>query len=448
MSTPLPSPSSAGSSPSLLDRLIKVFSSFALATTLLSLLLLVTYLGTLEQLEHGLYDSQLRYFESWWITSIDVACCLRAMHIPYKGAFSLPIIMPGGLLLMFLLAINMTLGGLIRLNKEAIWLLKLPLRVLTGKFSALSPAPRAVGVFIAHFSIVFMLLAGLLSLWFKWDGAVSLREGESSDEFNSFHDSVIQIEKLTPAPKDGKRTALLVDGSTFTDLTEGKGRTFTNEKLPFELMVMNYMEHCEPRRAAADPGSRQVVDGYFLQPTAKLDERGKPLGQEAWADGAYVQAKLKDGSAQDGILWRFSAAPFSVKVGDEVWGVSLIRRPWKLPFVVKLDKFEREVHPGTEQARRFTSHVTVSEEGSEHKRIITMNEPLRSRGFAFFQQSFDMQQDSSGGIITRSQFQVVRNPSDHWPLISCIMAGVGLLVHTVWQLVRYLKRGRPAPRTA
>jgi cytochrome c biogenesis protein ResB len=137
-----------------------------------------------------------------------------------------------------------------------------------------------------------------------------------------------------------------------------------------------------------------------------------------------------------------------VKVGDEVWGVSLTRRTWKLPFVVKLDKFEREVHPGTEQARRFTSHVTVSEGGEDHKRVITMNEPLRSKGFAFFQQSFDMRQDSSGAMITSSQFQVAKNPSDHWPLISCISAGIGLLIHLFWRLARYLRRSPPVPRAA
>jgi len=429
-------------------RIVKVLSSFGLATVVLALLLLVTYLGTLEQLEHGLYDSQLKYFESWWITNIDVGCCLRAMHLPYRGAFVLPLIMPGGLLLMFLLAVNMTLGGLIRLKKEAIWLALLPVRVVTGRFSQLRPAPRAVGVFIAHFSVVFMLLAGLFSLMFKWDGAVSLREGESSDHFQSFHDSVIEIEQLVPAPKDGKRMALVIDGSEFEDLTEGRARTFTNAKLPFDLMVMNYAEHCEPRRDSGSAGGRMVVDGYYLQPTEKKDEAGKVLGQEAWSDGAYVKAKLKDGSEQSGIVWRFAAAPFTVKVGDEVWGVTLSRRTWKLPFVVKLDKFEREVHPGTEQARRFTSHVTVTEGGKEHKRIITMNEPLRSGGFAFFQQSFDMRQDSSGAMVTRSQFQVVRNPSDHWPLIACVMAGAGLLIHMIWRLTRYLGRSSAPPRAA
>jgi hypothetical protein len=438
--------SSSSTSPAA--RLVKIFSSFALATSVLALLLLITFLGTLEQLEHGLFDSQKKYFESWWITGIDVGCCLRAMHFNYKGAFNLPLIMPGGLLLMVLLAVNMTLGGLIRLKKEAIWLAKLPMRVLTGRFAALTPAPRAVGVFIAHFSVVFLLVAGLCSLLFKWDGAVSLREGQSSDVFQSFHDSVIEIEKLTPASKDGKRTALVIDGALFQDLGDGKARTFTNSTMPFDLMVMNYVDHCEPRRDNGTAGKRMVADGYYLQPTEKKDERGKLLNQEAWVDGAFVKAKLKDGTEQSGIIWRFAAAPFSIKVGDEVWGVSLARRTWKLPFVVKLDKFEREVHPGTEQARRFTSHVTVIEGGEEHKRVITMNEPLRSKGFAFFQQSFDMRQDSSGAMVTSSQFQVAKNPSDHWPLISCITAGIGLLIHLFWRLARYLRRSPPVPRAA
>ncbi|MFZ4767722.1 MAG: cytochrome c biogenesis protein ResB [Roseimicrobium sp.] len=202
---------------------------------------------------------------------------------------------------------------------------------------------------------------------------------------------------------------------------------------------MNYEEHCEPRRDKDGSTGRPLVDGFYLQSTAKTDERGKPLGQEAWADGIAVKAKLKDGTEQSGLLWRFAAAPFSVKVGDEVWGLALSRRTWSMPFTLRLEKFEREVHPGTENARRFTSHVTVTDGGREQKRIITMNEPLRSKGLALFQQSFDMQ-ETAGGVVKRSQFQVVRNPSDHWPLISCIAAGIGLLIHVFWRLARHLHR--------
>jgi ResB-like family len=418
--------------PALLFRFLR---SFGLATTVLSLLLLVTYLGTIEQVEHGLYESQKKYFESFFVTSIDVACCLRAMHIPYQGSFDLPVyILPGGYLLMVVLGINMLLGGIVRLHKELVWLAKLPLRLVTGRFGELSPAPRAVGVLIAHMSIVFMLFAGLVSLYFKKDGAMSLREGQTADEFQSFHDSVIEIERLSPAPKDGKRTSMVIDGDHFQDLVAGKGRTFTSKELPFELMVMNYELNCVPRRAEGQETNRSVVDGFFLQP---LKEE---LEQERNTDGAYVTAKLKDGTEQSGILWRFSAAPLSIKAGDEVWGVALNRRAWKLPFSVKLDDFKREVHPGTEKARRFTAEVTVNDRGNDLKKIITMNEPLRSRGFALFQQSFDMGQGEDGSVRESSTIQVVQNPSDHWPLISCIAAGIGLLIHMIWQLVRYLRK--------
>ena len=62
------------SPPSLFAKLFLLLRSFGLATTTLSLLLLITFLGTLEQVEHGLYESQVKYFESMFVTSIDVAC--------------------------------------------------------------------------------------------------------------------------------------------------------------------------------------------------------------------------------------------------------------------------------------------------------------------------------------------------------------------------------------
>jgi hypothetical protein len=435
-------------SPSIPVLLYRFLRSFGLATSVLLLLLLVTYLGTIEQVEHGLYESQKKYFESFFVPSIDVAACLRAMHIRYEGSLELPVyILPGGYLLMIILAVNMILGGIVRLKKEIVWLGKLPLRLLTGRFKDLSPAPRAVGVLIAHASIVFMLFAGFVSLYFKKDGAMSLREGQTSDEFQSFHESVIEIERLTPAAPEGKRQALVIDGGWFTDLSAGKGRTFTHKDLPFELMVMNYAVNAMPRRVSAQEKGRAAVDGFYLQP---LKEE---LEQERNADGAYVKVKLKDGTEQEGIIWRFAAAPLSVKVGEEVWGIDLKRRAWKLPFAMRLDDFQREVHPGTDRARRFTSEVTVIEDGSEKKKIITMNEPLRSRGYALFQQSFDMREASDGSIRESSTFQIVQNPSDHWPLIACITAGIGLLIHMVWQLVRFLRKSSvrasdPAPAAA
>lgn len=409
------SKSTSGSS-SILAKLFSLFASFGLATIVLTLLLVITILGTLEQVEHGLFESQAKYFESFFITSVDLACCLRAMHIPYAGAWNLPILIPGGYLLMVILSVNMICGGIVRIRKTK----------------------RTMGVILSHGSIVFMLFAGLVSLYYKRDGAVALSEGQTTDEFQSFHDSVIEIEKLEPAPADGKRKALVIGGDQFQDLTGdsigGKGRTFSSKDLPFDLMVMNYEVNAMPKRDDGSDPKRSAVDGYYLQPAKE------ELEQEKNMDGAYVKILSKKGEPeQKGIIWRFAAAPFAFKIGDEVYGVTLSRRTWKLPFAVRLDTFERELHPGTERARKFTSHVTKFKDGREEKKIITMNEPLRGDGFAIFQNAFDMS-ERGGAVVKSSTLQVVQNPSDAWPLYALLLTMVGLLTHMLMQLTRFLSR--------
>lgn len=410
-----------------------------MATTILALLLLITFLGTLEQVDYGLFKSQQKYFESIIVKNIDLACCLRAMHLPYVGEWLLPLPLPGGYLLMVLLAANMICGGLIRLKKECLWFGKL----LTFQFGSLRPVPHRIGVFISHFSIVFMLFAGLVSLYFKKDGAVWVHEGRTVNEFQSFHDSVIEIERVLPSSKGSKRKALVIPGWQFEDLGLGKARRFTSAELPFELVVMNYMENAAPRRAIPSDAASMVADGFRLQDLGDRDsETNKPIEHEQMMNAAYVivvDKKTKD--EQRGILWRRADAPYSFKVGDEAFAVTIGRRTWPLPFAVKLDKFVRETHPGTAQARKFASHVTVFRDGKVEKKIITMNEPLRFGGFAFFQSSFDAAAAERGGPQS-SMFQVVNNPSDHWPLISLIAAGSGLLIHMIWMLSRHLARSR------
>jgi hypothetical protein len=399
-------------SQSLLSKLYHFAASFGVATVVLTFLLLITYLGTLEQVEHGLYISQKKYFESMWITSIDMACCLRAMHVPYEGTWNLPVLMPGGMLLMGVLCVNMVFGGIIRIRK-------------TG---------RTFGVIVTHGSIIFMLVAGLVSHMYKKDGAVALAEGQVADEFHSFHDSVIEIEKMEPVPADGKRTALVIPGNHFKDLREGRARTFGREDLPFDLVVMNYEVNAVPKNAAGTTTRRDVADGYFLQPAKE------ELEHERNGDAAYVKIVPKDGSEeQKGIIWRFAAAPLPVKVGNDVYGISLMRRTWKLPFALRLDDFQRELHPGTEKARKFTSQVTKLVNGKEEKKIITMNEPLREDGYALFQNAFDVS-ERSGTMVESSTFQVVQNPSDHWPLYAMLATMGGMLGHMIYQLVRFLRK--------
>jgi hypothetical protein len=331
------------------------------------------------------------------------------------GKTHIPIILPGGYLLMLILSVNILLGGVRRIRRT----------------------PRKLGILIAHLSIVFLLLAGAVSYFFKKDGNMALLEGRTSDEFQSFHDSVIEIERVTPATKDGKRSALVIPGTEYYDLDAGKARVFTDANLPFDFEVMNYMENGTPRRVKPGEAHPWEADGYFLQ--ALPPEKD----QETNLDAATIKIiDKKDKQEQIGLLWRGEDYPFVFKVGDELFNVRLARRTWQLPFAVRLDKFIREVHPGTEQARRFTSDVTQIKNGHDEKKIITMNAPLRDNGYILFQASFSQAQIGNTPMM-RSVFAVVQNPADQWPLMALVAAAAGLLLHMLGQLFRFMRSSQP-----
>ena len=78
-------------------------ASFQLSVTILFLMGIVTFFGTTYQVEHGLLQAQQEYFYSWIVG-----------HRWGRLVFPLP----GGQLLMAVLAVNMLFGGLWRIRKS------------------------------------------------------------------------------------------------------------------------------------------------------------------------------------------------------------------------------------------------------------------------------------------------------------------------------------------
>jgi cytochrome c biogenesis protein ResB len=90
-------------------------------------------------------------------------------------------------------------------------------------------------------------------------------------------------------------------------------------------------------------------------------------------------------------------------------------------------------------AREFSSFVTKVEDGTSQKIRITMNEPLRHRGYTFYQSSWGPQNGRSDARLY-SVFSVVRNPADQVPLYACIVTTAGLVLHFTRRLLEYLKK--------
>lgn len=383
---------------SLPARIFHVFASFGLATIVLSFLLLITLLGTLSQREIGLLDSQRLYFDSLFV-----------FHDFKVGGMLIPTVLPGGLLLMILLFINMLCGAVIRIRKG--W--------------------RTAGVLIAHVSIMFMLAAGFVSYLFKTEGAMPLFEGQTSDQYQSYHERILELRHFDGQGK-GAPKALTIPMKHFSDLDPGKERTFFGKDLPFEIAVTGYHRNARVVKAeegAANDRTRGVVDGYRLQPLKVEKEDEANLG------AILVTVKSKDGATQDGILWEGASEPLTVKAGDGAYTIGMSRMKWKLPFAIRLKSFQRELHPGTMKAKKYTSQIVEIVNGKEKEQMITMNVPLRDMNYVVYQASFS---ESMNG--QQSVFTIASNPSDMWPLWSCVAVAFGLLLQFVLQLIRFLRR--------
>ncbi|MSR63253.1 MAG: hypothetical protein EXS08_12495 [Planctomycetes bacterium] len=373
----------------LVRGVIEVLGSFGLACALLLNLFLLTLFGTLYQVEGGLFEAQKRYFESWYVVQ----------------STPVPLILPGGVTCMGLLAINLFLGGFVRIRKSA----------------------ATVGVIVVHVGIALMLAAGFVKQFHSEDGHLTLAEGQSSDEFTSYFLWEVAV---WDASQTANVEEYLIPNEHIVDLHGNGKRTFSNPALPFDLELSGFLRNCDalpkgPMWQADSP----VVDGYALK---ALDDE-----LEAEQNRAGLTLTFRDrasGATRTDLLWLFEQHPATFEAGGKTWAASLRHVRYSMPFAVRLEDVRKEDYPGISTVRSYESDITQVEGGAEKRVRIQMNEPLRAGGLALFQSGY---QAFRGTEV--STFSVVRNPSDHWPLYSCIVIGCGLLLIFLPRLYRFVR---------
>ena len=77
-----------------------------------------------------------------------------------------------------------------------------------------------------------------------------------------------------------------------------------------------------------------------------------------------------------------------LEIGGKKYLVMLRQKRRPLPFEVKLIKFEKQMYPGTDKPRRFQSEVILQDGKLQWHSLISMNSPLRYKGYTFYQSSF------------------------------------------------------------
>jgi hypothetical protein len=373
---------------------LKGLSSLGLSCALLTLLGLLTWLGTLEQTRTGLYEVQRKYFESF---------------VLFHDAGGVSIPLPGANLVLSVLFANLLAGGIARLRRNA----------------------STAGVLVAHLGILLLLVSSFVKLHHSTEGHVTLYEGQSAAHFQSYYRWELAVLEATPEGEVVERSA---PHASFESSGADASVDVSGEGLPFRLVVHHFLANCTPLpKGPMFEVDLPVVDGVFLR------ERPRDAKAERNIAGVYVELVERSGRVHQGVLWGAQAAPWTVEVDGRRFALDLRKERYPLGFKLSLAAFRKEDHPRMNLPRSFESDVEVLEAAAERKVTISMNQPLRIGGLVLYQASWGPASARPGDPLF-STFAVVRNPADQLPLISCLVISLGLLGHFGLMLVRHIRR--------
>jgi ABC-type transport system involved in cytochrome c biogenesis permease subunit len=339
-------------------------------------LMVLLILGTISQRYVGLYTAQETFFYSW---------------IFWLG----PIPTPGGL---------PTLG-----------LLTLCLTIKTFWASPWSWA-RA-GTIITHLSALLLMLGGLLTFALAKEGSIALFVGESGSTFTAYHNRALVVEDAATGEVAAELDWYAIKPGAHLAIP-GTPLTVTIEKM---CRNCAFPER-DPNKATDDRRGRARQFDIEPIPLETTDETNRAAvlfrvsGSDDDKDGVHLSTDFIDLSP-----W--------VKVSDRTFNIALRKDRHPLPFRIELLEFKKSVHPGTQIAQAYESTVLIHDQGGSWRAHISMNQPLRYRGYTIYQASFINDGKRDGSV-----FAVVDNVGRLFPYLASIIMSLGLAVHALQRL--------------
>jgi hypothetical protein len=379
----------------MFNRLLSFFSSLRLTVVCLGIALVLVFVGTLAQVEQGLYQAQDRFFRS-----------LLIYWSPAGSDWKIPVF-PGGYLI----------GGVLLVN------------LLAAHAKRFKFTKSKIGILITHAGIILLLVGQFATDLFQTESHMRLTEGQPLNYSENGRNTELAVVDTSSPDFD---EVIAIPGRRLAGTKEVR-----HEKLPFTIRVHRYLPNSSLARRApmVDTNPPPATQGFgphiTLTPlplTTKMNERNitsavlEVIG-EAGSLGTWVVSDALD-----------DAQP--ITIGGKTFQIALRLTRYYKPFYLELQKFTHEVYKGTGIPKNFASRVRLKrpDTGEDREALIYMNNPLRYGGETYYQSGFD-ERDSQVTIL-----QVVRNPGWLTPYFSCALVSVGLVVQFLWHLLGFARK--------
>jgi len=415
----------------LVSRLIKIFTSLRLTVILLAFAIVLVFIGTLAQVDEGLYNAQARYFRQWVVLGLDLF------------GHKIPLILPGGYLIGTLLLINLLAAHIYRFQLSV----------------------KKIGIQLTHLGVILLLVGQLVTDMMSRETQMRLVEGETK----SYSESPRNYELIFTSEENPNEEEVV----SISDKLLARGGEIQNAHLPFTIRVKSFWKNSEPsfRAPMMQNGPPLTTNGvaanFDFHPAAEIktmDDKNAPtaLIEIAGANGSLGDWIVSDWTTDGTMILELEQSyapqmgadmtkkivgdltqPQSVVVGGKKFAFALRPEQVYHPFSLTLLKATHSIYTGTDIPKDFRSRVRLqnSQSGENREVEISMNHPLRYAGLTFYQYQMDASEAArEAGRAPSSVLQVVRNPSWLTPYLGCALVAAGLVTQFMFHLVGFISK--------
>ena len=368
----------------LRENIIRTVGSPKIFVFLIIWLMILVFFGTLAQRDQGLYLVQLDYFSSW-ITWFGLLPTLSAKTT---------------MLFMF---INLSCYFI----RPGIWSI------------------QKIGITITHSGVMLLLFGSGLTSLFSLEGSMIIDEGKRSNYFENYY-----MKEFVIIDKSNQE---FNEYTIFDEYLLNKNSSLKTDNLPFDLFVIDYFVNCQPvqRVYLGNENFQGMAKNFYLEKlkSEKEYEQNRP--------GIIFEILGKEDTSVNGIyiLFMGQTIPHTLKMNNHEFDLQI--RPYRtyLPFEIELIDFKKEIHPGTDVAKSFSSSINLIEDDIKRKVLIEMNAPFRHYNYTFYQASFIEQNNIETTVLA-----TVQNYGRTFPYISSIIMCIGILMHMLIMVSKRFKK--------
>ena len=258
-----------------MNPILKFFSSLRLTVVLLTLSLVLIFFGTLDQVEYGIWETQKRYFESFFVVWSYPIQAPAGIHLQW---LKLPL--PGGYLL----------GGFLLLNLLAAHTTRFK---LTWKKS---------GLFCIHFGLILLLISELLTDIVSEESQMAIDEGRQTNYSETVLENELVFIDRSASDFDTVHTIS-------TDLLK-KGKRVAIPNSDLSVRAIDYYPNAKIARASeaseASPLNRTIANkGIVERIDLQVVEQPVDYSQDA-INTATAFIEISDASDKSLGIWLVS----------------------------------------------------------------------------------------------------------------------------------------------